>query len=191
MPLSLAKGQKLSLSKTDPSLKKVVIGLGWDPRVAKGEKFDLDASAFLLADTGKVRSEADFVFYNQTQSGCGSVIYSGDNRTGVGDGDDEQIKINLDRVPGAIQRIVVVVTIHEAKARRQSFGKVSNAFIRVVNEETDTEIVRYDLSEQFSTETAVIFGEIYHYAGEWQFKAVGQGSSGGLQAMCDQFGIDV
>ncbi|WP_338430864.1 TerD family protein [Synechococcus elongatus] len=191
MAISLSKGENLSLSKADPSLRKILVGLGWDPQIAIGEKFDLDASAFLLADTGKVRSEKDFVFYNQPQSGCGSVIYSGDNRTGQGSGDDEQIKIDLGRVPGSIQRITVVVTIHEAEARRQSFGQVSNAFIRVANEETGTEIARYNLSEDYSTQTAMIFGEVYHYGGEWKFKAVGQGYAGGLQAMCQQFGINV
>ncbi|QFZ91257.2 TerD family protein [Synechococcus elongatus] len=191
MAISLSKGENLSLSKADPSLRKILVGLGWDPQIAIGEKFDLDASAFLLADTGKVRSEKDFVFYNQPQSGCGSVIYSGDNRTGQGSGDDEQIKIDLGRVPGSIQRITVVVTIHEAEARRQSFGQVSNAFIRVANEETGTEIARYNLSEDYSTQTAMIFGEVYHYGGEWKFKAVGQGYAGGLQAMCQQFGIHV
>lgn len=191
MAISLSKGENLSLSKADPSLRKILVGLGWDPQIAIGEKFDLDASAFLLADTGKVRSEKDFVFYNQPQSGCGSVIYSGDNRTGQGSGDDEQIKIDLGRVPGSIQRITVVVTIHEAEARKQSFGQVSNAFIRVANEETGTEIARYNLSEDYSTQTAMIFGEVYHYGGEWKFKAVGQGYAGGLQAMCQQFGINV
>ncbi|WP_126147696.1 TerD family protein [Synechococcus elongatus] len=191
MPISLSKGQNISLSKSDPSLKKILVGLGWDPRMTEGEKFDLDASAFLLADTGKVRSERDFVFYNQPQSGCGSVVAAGDNRTGQGEGDDEQIRINLELVPGAVQRIVVVVTIHEALTRKQSFGQVFNAFIRVVNEETKTEIVRYDLSEDYSTETAMIFGEVYHYGGEWKFKAVGQGHSGGLETMCQQFGINI
>ncbi|AZB72861.1 TerD family protein [Synechococcus elongatus] len=191
MPISLSKGQNLSLSKTDPSLKKIIVGLGWDPRRTEGEKFDLDASAFLLADTGKVRSEKDFVFYNQLQSGCGSVVAAGDNRTGQGEGDDEQIRINLEFVPAAVQRIAIVVTIHEAIARKQSFGQVSNAFIRVVNEETNTEIVRYDLSEDYSTETSLIFGEVYHYGGEWKFRAVGQGHSGGLEIMCRQFGVDV
>ncbi|XTR50703.1 TerD family protein [Synechococcus elongatus M14.2] len=191
LPISLSKGQNLSLSKTDPSLKKIIVGLGWDPRRTEGEKFDLDASAFLLADTGKVRSEKDFVFYNQLQSGCGSVVAAGDNRTGQGEGDDEQIRINLEFVPAAVQRIAIVVTIHEAIARKQSFGQVSNAFIRVVNEETNTEIVRYDLSEDYSTETSLIFGEVYHYGGEWKFRAVGQGHSGGLEIMCRQFGVDV
>lgn len=191
MALTLSKGQNLSLSKADPSLKRVIVGLGWDPQVTTGTKFDLDASAFLLTSSGQVRSEADFVFYNQMQSGCGSVTHTGDNRTGQGEGDDEQLKINLEAVPATVQRIVVVVTIHEAEARKQSFGQVANAFIRIVNEDTETEIVRYDLSEDYSTETAMVFGEVYHYGGEWKFKAVGQGYAGGLQAMCQQFGINI
>jgi tellurium resistance protein TerD len=191
MALSLSKGQNLSLSKTDPGLKKLVIGLGWDPRATDGQEFDLDASVFLLADAGKVRSDKDFIFYNQMRSGCGSVEHTGDNRTGEGDGDDEQVKVDLTKVPADVQRIAVTVTIHEAEARRQSFGQVSNAFIRIVNEDTGAEVVRYDLTEDYSTETAMVFGEVYRHAGEWKFKAVGQGYAGGLKAMCHQFGISI
>jgi tellurium resistance protein TerD len=191
MALSLSKGQNLSLSKTDPGLKKIVIGLGWDPRATDGQEFDLDASLFLLGENGKVRSDADFIFYNQKTSACGSVEHTGDNRTGEGDGDDESIKVELSRVPANVQRLAVTVTIHDAEARRQSFGQVGNAFIRIVNEDTNGEIVRYDLSEDYSTETAMIFGEIYRHSGEWKFKAVGQGYAGGLKSMCDQFGINI
>jgi tellurium resistance protein TerD len=191
MALSLSKGQNLSLSKTDPGLKKIVIGLGWDPRATDGQEFDLDASLFLLGENGKVRSDADFIFYNQKTSACGSVEHTGDNRTGEGDGDDESIKVELSRVPANVQRLAVTVTIHDAEARRQSFGQVGNAFIRIVNEDTNGEIVRYDLSEDYSTETAMIFGEVYRHSGEWKFKAVGQGYAGGLKSMCDQFGINI
>ncbi|MCA9772579.1 MAG: TerD family protein [Myxococcales bacterium] len=191
MALSLSKGQNLSLTKTDPGLKKIVIGLGWDPRATDGQQFDLDASAFLLADNGKVRSDADFIFYNQLKSGCGSVEHTGDNRTGDGDGDDEQIKVDLTRVPADVQRIAITVTIDQADARRQSFGQVANAFVRILNEETGSEVVRYDLSEDASTETAMIFAEVYRRGGEWKFKAIGQGYAGGLRAMCHQYGINI
>jgi tellurium resistance protein TerD len=191
MALSLTKGQNLSLTKTDPGLKKLIIGLGWDPRATDGQEFDLDASVFLLADTGKVRSEADFIFYNQKTSGCGSVEHTGDNRTGAGAGDDEQIKVDLSRVPADVHRIAITVTIDEAEVRRQSFGQVSNAFVRILNEETGSEVVRYDLSEEASTETAMIFAELYRHNGEWKFKAIGQGYAGGLRAMCHQYGINI
>lgn len=191
MALTLSKGQNLSLSKTDPGLKKIIIGLGWDPRATDGQEFDLDASAFLLTDTGKVRSDGDFIFYNQKTSTCGSVVHTGDNRTGEGDGDDEQVKVDLSKVPTDVQRVAVSVTIHDADQRRQSFGQVGNAFIRIVNEETGSEVVRYDLSEDYSTETAMVFGEIYRHSGEWKFKAVGQGYAGGLKTMCDQFGVQI
>lgn len=191
MALSLSKGQNLSLSKTDPGLKKIVIGLGWDPRGTDGQEFDLDASAFLLADNGKVRLDGDFIFYNQMTSTCGSVIHTGDNRTGEGEGDDEQMKVDLSKIPTEIQRVAISVTIHDADQRRQSFGQVGNAFIRIVNEDTGSEVVRYDLSEDYSTETAMVFGEVYRHGGEWKFKAVGQGYAGGLKAMCSQFGIQI
>lgn len=191
MGLSLSKGQNLSLTKTEPGLKKVVIGLGWDPRATDGQQFDLDASVFLLNDAGKVRSEADFIFYNQVKSGCGSVEHTGDNRTGAGDGDDEQIKVDLSRVPADVQRIAITVTIDQADARRQSFGQVANAFVRILNEETGSEVVRFDLSEDMSTETAMIFAELYRHSGEWKFKAIGQGYAGGLRAMCHQYGINI
>jgi tellurium resistance protein TerD len=187
MALSLSKGQNLSLSKTDPGLKKIIIGLGWDPRKTDGQKFDLDASVFMLGENGKIRSDSDFIFYNQLKSGCGS----GDNRDGEGDGDDESIKVDLSRVPPNVQRLAITVTIDEAEARCQSFGQVSNAFIRVVNEDSGSEVVRYDLSEDYSTETAMIFGEVYRYNGEWKFKAIGQGYAGGLAAMCAQFGVQI
>lgn len=189
MALSLQKGGNLSLSKTDPSLTKIIVGLGWDERTTDGSSFDLDASAFLLTATGKVRGDADFIFYNQLKSADGSVEHTGDNRSGQGDGDDEAVKVDLSKVSADIQKIAFTVTIHDADARRQNFGQVANAFIRIVNEQTGVEIVRYDLAEDYSTETAMVFGELYRHNAEWKFRAVGQGYSGGLKAMCDQYGI--
>ena len=191
MAISLNKGGNLSLSKTDPSLNQVLIGLGWDARATDGADFDLDASAFLLAANDKVRGETDFIFYNQTRSPEGSVEHTGDNRTGAGDGDDEAVKIDLAKVPTEVQKIAITVTIHDAENRGQNFGQVQNAFIRVVNDQTNVEIVRFDLNEDYSTETAMIFGELYRHSGEWKFRAVGQGYAGGLGAMCRQFGISI
>ncbi|QQZ27422.1 TerD family protein [Thiothrix subterranea] len=191
MALSLQKGGNLSLSKTDPSLTKILIGLGWDERSTDGAGFDLDASAFLLTASGKVRGDADFIFYNQLKSTDGSVEHTGDNRTGQGDGDDESMKVDLSKVPADITKVAFTVTIHDAEARRQNFGQVANAFIRVVNDVTGTEIVRYDLAEDYSTETAMVFGELYRNNAEWKFRAVGQGYAGGLKAMCDQYGIQI
>lgn len=191
MAVSLVKGGNISLSKTAPELKNVLIGLGWDARSTSGDDFDLDASLFLLRDTGKVRGDDDFIFYNQLVSRCGSVEHTGDNRTGDGDGDDEQLKVYLDKVPSEIARLAITVTIHDAVARKQNFGQVSDAFIRIVNLDNDVEIARFDLTEDYSTETAMIFGEIYRHNGEWKFKAVGQGFNGGLEAMCSQYGINV
>ena len=191
MAISLNKGGNLSLSKTDPSLNQVLIGLGWDARATDGADFDLDASAFLLAANDKVRGESDFIFYNQTRSPEGSVEHTGDNRTGEGDGDDEAVKINLAKVPADVQKIAITVTIHDAESRGQNFGQVQNAFIRVVNDQTNVEIVRFDLNEDYSTETAMIFGELYRHNGEWKFRAVGQGYNGGLRAMCGQYGISI
>lgn len=191
MAISLNKGGNLSLSKTDPSLNQVLIGLGWDARTTDGVDFDLDASAFLLAENDKVRAETDFIFYNQTRSPEGSVEHTGDNRTGAGDGDDEAVKIDLAKVPAEVQKIAITVTIHDAESRGQNFGQVQNAFIRVVNDQTNVEIVRFDLNEDYSTETAMIFGELYRHNGEWKFRAVGQGYNGGLSAMCRQYGISI
>ena len=191
MAISLNKGGNLSLSKTDPSLNQVLIGLGWDARATDGADFDLDASAFLLAANDKVRGETDFIFYNQTRSPEGSVEHTGDNRTGEGDGDDEAVKINLAKVPADVQKIAITVTIHDAESRGQNFGQVQNAFIRVVNDQTNVEIVRFYLNEDYSTETAMIFGELYRHNGEWKFRAVGQGYNGGLRAMCGQYGISI
>ncbi|MCS3467320.1 tellurium resistance protein TerD [Pseudomonas sp. JUb42] len=190
MALSLQKGANLSLSKTDPSLSKLLIGLGWDPRATDGTEFDLDASAFLLSSSGKVRSDADFIFYNQLKSADGSIEHTGDNRTGAGDGDDELLKVDLSRVPADIDKVVFTVTIHEADARKQNFGQVGGAFIRIVNEVTGAEVVRYDLAEDASTETAMIFAELYRNNGEWKFRAIGQGYAGGLKAVANSFGMN-
>jgi len=191
MGISLSKGGNVSLSKTDPSLKNVLVGLGWDARPTDGADFDLDASAFMVKDDGKVRSDSDFIFYNQTKSACGSVEHTGDNRTGAGDGDDEAVVVLLDKVPADVQKIVFCVTIHDADMRKQNFGQVSHAFVRVVNKDSNNEVARYDLSEDASIETAMIFGEIYRHSGEWKFKAVGQGYAGGLAALAKQYGINI
>jgi len=191
MAISLNKGGNVSLTKSAPSLKRILVGLGWECRPSGGVNFDLDASAFLLAENGKVLRDEDIVFYNQLHSTCGSVEHTGDNRTGEGEGDDEALKITLDKVPEAIKRIVVCVTIHEAESRRQNFGQVSGAFMRIVNLENDVEIARFDLTEDYSTETAMIFGEVYRHNDEWKFKAVGQGFAGGLSALCSHFGVAV
>ncbi len=191
MAISLNKGGRLSLDKEAPGLKKVLIGLGWDARATDGVDFDLDASAFMLNASGKVRSDADFIFYNQLKSVCGSVQHTGDNQTGAGEGDDETIMIDLGRVPPEVQKIAFTVTIHEAETRKQNFGQVNNAYIRLVNAETNVEVARYDLAEDASTETAMIFGELYRHSGEWRFTAVGQGYAGGLAAMCRQYGMNL
>jgi tellurium resistance protein TerD len=191
MAVSLNKGGNISLSKTDPTLKNIAAGLGWDARATDGNEFDLDASAFLVKADGKVRSDSDFIFYNQTKSTCGSIEHAGDNRTGAGDGDDETIHVSLDKIPADIQKVVITVTIHDADARKQNFGQVSNAFIRIVNRDNNQEVARYDLSEDASIETAMIFGEIYRHSNEWKFRAVGQGYSGGLSALARQHGVNV
>ena len=191
MSISLNKGANLSLSKEAPGLSKILVGLGWDTRSTDGSAFDLDASAFLLKDGDKVRSDADFIFYNQMKSADGSVEHTGDNTTGEGEGDDETIKVDLDRVPADVQKISVAVTIHEADTRKQNFGMVTNAFVRIVNEGNNSEIARYDLSEDASTNTAMIFAELYRHGGEWKFRAVGQGYDGGLGPLARNFGVSV
>ena len=190
MAISLSKGGNVSLSKEAPGLDVIMIGLGWDVRATDGKDFDLDASAFLVKADGKVRNDADFCFYNNKDVG-GAVIHQGDNRTGEGEGDDEQIKIVLSKVPAEIEKIAIAVTIHEGEANGQSFGQVSNAFIRAVNDSNNTEIVRYDLSEDASVETAMILGEVYRNAGEWKFRAVGQGFKGGLGPLASNYGVSV
>jgi len=191
MAISLNKGGNLSLSKSEPGLTKISVGLGWDVRATEGADFDLDASCFLVGENGKVRSDADFIFYNQLQSADGSVTHTGDNLTGEGDGDDESITVDLSRISPDIFKLAFSVTIHDAQTRGQNFGQVASAFIRVVNMANNNEIVRYDLSEDASTETAMIFGEVYRNSGEWKFKAVGQGFAGGLGPLARNFGVTI
>lgn len=191
MPISLQKGQKVSITKGNPGLKNVVVGLGWDVnQFDTGGDFDLDAAAFLLTDTGKVSKPGDFVFFGNLKHDSGAVEHLGDNLTGQGDGDDEQIKIDLSLIPDNISKVAFTTTIYEAEARRQNFGQVSNAFIRIYNESTGEEILRYDLGEDFSIETAVIFGELYKNNGEWKFNAIGSGYQGGLAAICANYGVE-
>jgi tellurium resistance protein TerD len=191
MAISLSKGGNVSLSKSAPGLKKIQIGLGWDARATEGHDFDLDASVFMLGENGKVRGDDDFIFYGNLLSKCKSVQHMGDNRTGAGEGDDESIIVDLEKVPADIQKLSITVTIHEADQRRQNFGQVASGYMRILDAGNNTELARFDLSEDYSTETAMIFGEVYRYSGEWKFKAVGQGFSGGLAAMCKNYGIQV
>lgn len=192
MPVNLQKGQKVSLTKGNPGLTKVVVGLGWDVnQFDTGGDFDLDTAAFLLTESGRVSRQEDFVFFGNLNHPSGCAQHMGDNLTGAGDGDDEQIKINLSLVPENILRIAFTVTIYEAEARRQNFGQVNNAFIRVYNEDNGEEILRYDLGEDFSIETAAVFGELYKNNNEWKFNAIGCGYQGGLPALCAGYGIEV
>ncbi|MFK7601040.1 TerD family protein [Deinococcus sp. SM5_A1] len=191
MAVSLKKGGNVSLSKEAPGLTAITVGLGWDPRATDGKEFDLDASAFTLKADGKVRADGDFIFYNNKVSSDGSVVHNGDNRTGEGEGDDETLDIDLSKVPADIDKVAIAVTIDEADTRGQSFGQVGGAFIRVMNKDGGAEIARYDLSEDYSTETAVIFGEIYRNGADWKFRAVGQGFAGGLAPMARNFGVNV
>jgi tellurium resistance protein TerD len=187
--LTLSKGSNLSLTKADPGLRRAMIGLGWDPRTTAGQQFDLDASALLVSASGRVRSNNDFIFYNQPASKDGSVVHQGDNLTGEGEGDDEQILIDLDAVAADVEKIVIVVSIHDAEGRQQNFGQVRDAFCRVANDETDVEVVRYDLTEDAAAETCMIFAELYRSSGEWKFRAVGQGYASGLQGIAIDFGV--
>jgi tellurium resistance protein TerD len=191
MGVSLSKGGNVSLTKAAPGLSAVNVGLGWDVRTTTGADFDLDASALLCGADGKVVSDQHFVFFNNLKSPDGSVEHTGDNLTGQGEGDDEMIKVNLATVPAQVEKIVFPVSIHEADARGQSFGQVSNAFIRVVNQADNAELARYDLSEDYSTETALVFGELYRNGAEWKFRAVGQGYASGLAGIAKDFGVNV
>lgn len=192
MAVSLTKGQKVDLTKGNPGLSKLLVGLGWDVnKYDGGSAFDLDAAAFLLGANGKVTSEKDFIFYSNAKHPSGGVEHMGDNRTGEGEGDDEQIKVDLALVPAGVEKIEFTVTIYEAEERHQNFGQVSNAFIRIVNEATGEELIRYDLGEDFSIETAVVVGSIYRNNGEWKFNAIGSGFQGGLGALCANYGIEV
>ena len=192
MPVCLQKGQKVSLTKGNPGLAKVVVGLGWDVNAFDtGGSFDLDAAAFMLTDSGKVSCQNDFIYYGNLTHPSGSVQHQGDNLTGVGDGDDEQIRIDLSKVPANITKIAFTVTIYDAEARHQNFGQVNNAFVRIYNEANGEELLRYDLGEDFSIETAAVFGELYKHGDEWKFNAIGSGYQGGLVALCNNYGIEV
>ncbi|NAZ77908.1 chemical-damaging agent resistance protein C [Kineococcus sp. T13] len=191
MGVSLSKGGNVSLTKEAPGMTKAVIGLGWDANSFTGSEFDLDAQAIMVGADGKVPSDGFFVFFNQLKSPEGSVEHTGDNRTGEGDGDDEKINVDLSLVPAEIEKVVFTVAIYDADTRKQSFGQVRNAFIRVVNAEGGTEVARYDLSEDASTETAMVFGELYRSGGDWKFRAVGQGYANGLRGIATDFGVSV
>lgn len=192
MGITLTKGQKVDLTKGNPGLKKLIIGLGWDlNRYDGGFDFDLDTAAFLLGDNGSVTSDLDFVFYNNLKHTSGGVQHLGDNRTGQGDGDDEQIMVDISKMPANISRVAFTVTIHDAQERRQNFGQVSNSYIRVINPENNEEMVKYELGEDFSIETAIVVGEIYKHNGEWKFNAAGSGFEGGLESLCKNFGINI
>ena len=191
MSVSLTKGANVSLSKEAPGLTSVLVGLGWDARTTTGDDFDLDASAILVKPDGKVLSDRHFIFFNNTTSPEGAVEHTGDNLTGEGDGDDEAIKVDLTAVPADVDKIVFPVSVYEAEARRQGFGQVRNAFIRIVNQSGGAEIARYDLSEDASTETAMVFGELYRNGADWKFRAVGQGYSSGLVGIARDFGVNL
>ncbi len=191
MAVSLSKGGNVSLTKEAPGLSEVIVGLGWDPRVTDGTEFDLDASVFITGETGKVLDDASFIFYNNMKSADGSVEHQGDNRSGEGEGDDEQVTVNLNSLSTDVKKLVFAVTIHEADGRNQNFGQVSNAFIRVVNKGDGKEITRFDLSEDASTETAMIFGELYRHNNEFKFKAIGQGFAGGLKPLAEAHGVSI
>ncbi len=191
MSVSLTKGGNVSLTKIAPGLTAVTVGLGWDVRTTTGTDFDLDASAILLDASGKAVDDKHFVFFNNLSSPDGSVEHTGDNLTGEGEGDDEAIKVNLSGVAAGVDKIVFPVSIYDAATRSQSFGQVMNAFIRVVDQSNNTELARYDLSEDASTETAMVFGELYRNAAEWKFRAVGQGYAEGLAGIARDYGVNV
>jgi tellurium resistance protein TerD len=192
MAISLSKGQKIDLTKTNPGLVRGVIGLGWDTnKYSGGKEFDLDASAFLVDANNRCQNDHDFIFYNNLKHPSGALQHTGDNRTGEGDGDDEQVIVDFSKIPAYVDRIGITVTIHDAEARSQNFGQVSNAFVRLSDEATGEELLRFDLGEDFSIETAVVFCELYRHGNDWKFNAIGSGFSGGLGALCKNYGLDV
>lgn len=191
MTVSLSKGGNVSLTKEAPGMTKLVLGLGWDARVTDGQAFDLDASVFLVGEDGKVTNDSNFIFYGNKNADDDSVIHNGDNLTGDGDGDDETISIDLTKMAADVKKVVVCVTIHDAESRKQSFGQVSNSYVRVLNADTKDEVARYDLSEDASSETAMIFGELYRHNEDWKFKAVGQGFEGGLKPLALSHGVNI
>ena len=191
MAINLSKGQKVDLTKSNPGLSKVIVGLGWDTnKYDGGQDFDLDSSVFLLNGEGKTTSEADFIFYNNTTGAGGAVEHTGDNKTGEGEGDDEQVNVNLTAIPASIEKATFAITIHDAEARGQNFGQVSNSYVRIINGDTNEELIRYDLGEDFSIETAVVVGELYRHGGEWKFNAIGSGYQGGLESLVKDFGLN-
>jgi len=192
MGIQLAKGQRIDLTKTNPGLTKAIIGLGWDTnKYQGGHDFDLDACAFLVDANNKCQNDLDFVFYNNLQHPSGSVIHTGDNRTGEGDGDDEQLVVDFTKIPANVDRIGITVTIHDAELRQQNFGQVSNAFVRLVDDANNQELLRFDLGEDFSIETAVVICELYRHGNDWKFNAIGSGFSGGLASLCRNYGLQV
>ena len=192
MSINLSKGQRVDLTKGNPSLTNIMAGLGWDVNVFdSGADFDLDASVFMVGSNGRCPTEKEFIFYGNLVHDSGGITHMGDNRTGEGEGDDEQIEIDLSKIPSNIEKIAITVTIYDADKRRQNFGQFSNAYIRLVDETTGAELIRYDLGEDFSIETAVVVGELYRNNGEWKFNAIGSGFQGGLAALCGHYGIDV
>lgn len=191
MAINLSKGQKVDLTKSNPGLSKVVVGLGWDTnKYDGGQDFDLDSSVFLLDVSGKAASEADFIFYNNTIGAGGAVEHTGDNKTGEGEGDDEAVNIDLSAIPSSIEKVSFAITIHDAEARGQNFGQVSNSYVRIVNAGSNEELIRYDLGEDFSIETAIVVGELYRHGAEWKFNAIGSGYQGGLASLVKDFGLD-
>lgn len=192
MPINLSKGQKVDLTKKNPGLKSIMVGLGWDVNAFdSGADFDLDAAAFMLGDNGKCPTEKEFIFYGNLTHPSEALKHMGDNLTGEGEGDDEQIFVDLSKIPSNVSKVAFTVTIYEAESRGQNFGQVSNSFIRIVDESTGQELIHYDLGEDFSIETAVVVGELYKYNGEWKFNAIGSGFQGGLAALCGHYGIEV
>ncbi|MEZ3487450.1 MAG: TerD family protein [Lachnospiraceae bacterium] len=192
MPINLSKGQKVDLTKKNPGLKNIMVGLGWDVNAFdSGADFDLDAAAFMLGAGGKCPTEKEFIFYGNLEHTSGAVKHMGDNLTGEGEGDDEQIEVSLKDIPSNVERVAFTVTIYDAEPRRQNFGQVSNSYIRIVDADTNSELIRYDLGEDFSIETAVVVGELYRHNGEWKFNAIGSGFQGGLAALCGHYGIEV
>lgn len=192
MPINLTKGQKVDLTKDNPNLTKILVGLGWDVNTFdSGSTFDLDASVFMVGSNGKCTTENEFIFYGNLTHSSESVKHMGDNRTGEGDGDDEQIEIDLTKIPANIDRIAFTVTIYEADERRQNFGQVNNSYIHIQDMITGTDLIRYDLGEDFSIETAIVVGELYRHNGQWKFNAIGSGFQGGLAALCGHYGIEV
>ncbi len=192
MAINLTKGQKVDLTKGNPGLKKLMVGLGWDVNAFdSGADFDLDAAAFMLGDNGKCPTEKEFIFYGNLTHPSESLKHMGDNLTGEGEGDDEQIFVDLSKIPANVSKVAFTVTIYEAESRGQNFGQVSNSFIRIVDESTGKELIHYDLGEDFSIETAVVVGELYKHNGEWKFNAIGSGFQGGLAALCGHYGIEI